>query len=487
MKNLIKKLIKKLPILIVFFAVVGYAIYEYKKSHKEGDNGDKTPLLSGELKDVEKIRLSNASLSLSIVQEKGDWFLKKPLQDFVDFSELSRWFHALQDHKLKLISEEPNIQWEEYHLKNPSVVEITFSSSNVITFSVSEKTAFDGSWFIKKEGRLFLGESDLGREVNERTLDSYRSKKLLHSFGHPLTIRFQKKNHQPLNFIWKNSQWTYPEDKTLPLDYNHLNTFWTDLSSLKGNQITSPVTKDNLQKFNLSKPFVEISLGFEKTEDAIFIRFSPIKEGTVYGYASKRNYILKFSEADFEQILLSQDTIRDHGQPFRYKKEDAFQLQTKNGKFPFLTQVKPNSSTKKKSKRKKQEEQQWQITEPKNKMANSKKINAMLNAIYDLEGKKYKKESIGKVNRFLEIKNKSGEIVFKMEAGDSYNENGNKFFWVQTNLSQDKVGVLKESLDFIFEKNPFIKEKNTEKKKEDSSSSSTDKTENTKPSDTPKN
>ena len=124
--------------------------YCYRKSHKEGDNGDKTPLLSGELKDVEKIQLFNASLSLSIVQEKGDWFLKKPLEDFVDFSELSRWFHAPQDQKLKLISKEPNIQWEEYHLKNPSVVEITFSSGNVITFSVSEKTAFDGRWFIKK-------------------------------------------------------------------------------------------------------------------------------------------------------------------------------------------------------------------------------------------------------------------------------------------------------------------------------------------------
>ena len=347
MENLIKKLIKKLPVLIIFFAVVGYALYEYKKNQSEGDTKDRTPLLSGELKDVEKIRLSNASLSLLIIKEKGDWFLKKPLEDFVDFKELSRWFHALQDQKLKLISEKPDIQWEEYHLKNPAVVELTFSSGNVVTFSISEKASFDGNWFIKKEGRLFLGESDFGQEVNERTLDSYRSKKLLHSFGHPSTIKFQKKNQRPLNFTWKDSQWIYSEDKTLPLDSNHLNTFWTDLSSLKGNQIASPVTKVNLQKFNLTKPFVEISLSFEKKEDTTVIRFSSIKDGSVYGYASKRNYILKFSESDFEKILLSQDTIRDHGQPFRFKKETAFELQLQGGKFPFLTQL--NTSTKKKS------------------------------------------------------------------------------------------------------------------------------------------
>ena len=88
------------------------------------------------------------------------------------------------------------------------------------------------------------------------------------------------------------------------------------------------------------------------------------------------------------------------------------------------------------------------------------------------------------MNRSLEIKNKSGEIVFKLEAGDSYSENKNEFVWVQTNLSQDKVGVLKASLNFIFEKNPFVKEKPTEKKKEDSSPSSSDKTESIKSSDT---
>ena len=180
----------------------------------------------------------------------------------------------------------------------------------------------------------------------------------------------------------------------------------------------------------------------------------------------KRNYILKFSESDFEKILLSQDTIRDHGQPFRFKKETAFELQLQGGKFPFSTQL--SSSAKKKNKVKK-EERQWKIIEPKDKTANSKEIKALLNAIYDLEGKKYKKGSIGKVNHSLEIKNKSGEIVFKLEAGDSYSENKNEFVWVQTNLSQDKVGVLKASLDFIFEKNPFIKEKSIEKKEENSS------------------
>ena len=327
--------------------------------------------MSGELEDIEKIHLFNESLSLLIAKEKGDWFLKEPLEDFVDFTELSRWFRALQAQKLRLISEGPDIQWEEYHLKKPSTVEITFSSGNTKAFSVSEKSSFDGKWFVKKENQLFLGESELGPEVNKRTLDSYRSKKLLHSFGHPLTVKFQRKNQRPLNLGWKGSKWAYLEDK-IPLDSSHLNTFWTDLSSLKGNQIAGPITKANLQKFALLKPFVEISLKFEKKETTLLIRFSPVKEGAVYGYTSKRNYILKFSEADFEKILLSKENIRDHGQPFRYKKEEVSQLQLTGGKVSFSSQKKPSPSSeeikhrlKNKNELTEKQDSEWELIEPK--------------------------------------------------------------------------------------------------------------------------
>ena len=74
-----------------------------------------------------------------------------------------------------------------------------------------------------------------------------------------------------------------------------------------------------------------------------------------------------------------------------------------------------------------------------------------------------------------------------MEVGNSYSENKDKFFWIQTNLSSGKVGVLKESLDFIFEKNPIIKKKPAEKKDESPSPSSTDKKDTLKDSDTSKN
>lgn len=469
-------LIKKIPLFVIFFSVVGYAVYEYRKGLKEEENGDRVALFSAEWENVKEIRLSNKSLSLLTEKENGRWFLKKPLVDFADSSELSRWFNALKDQKIWLISDGPDIPWEKYYLQNPSRVEVTLSSGYKIRFFVSEKAAFDGKWFIRKGESLFLGESDFGQEVNERTLDSYRSKKLLHSFGHPLTVRFQKQGQRFLDFSWKESKWVYT-DKTFPLNEDRLNTFWSDLSELKGNEIVGSVTKENLKKFGLSEPFVKIVLNFEKEKKANVIRFSSIKgEGTVYGLTSNRGYILGVSKENFEKVLLSIEDIRDHSQPFRYKKEEAFRLQLQGKKFSYIVEKLPSTgkkdssnSSKEGDKKKKETKLEWQSIEPKNKKINLEEMNALLNTIYDLKGKKYKKGSIGKISHFLEIKNKAGELLFKMELGDSYTENKDEFFWVQTNLSKDKVGVLKESLDFIFKKSPFVKEKKKKLKKEESS------------------
>lgn len=471
MKNFIRKLIKKLPLFFVFFIVVGYAFYEYRKSLKE-EGKDGVSLLTEKLEDVEKIRLSNEASSLLIVKEKGDWFLKEPFEDFVDFIELSRWFEVLQSQRLKLVSEKPDIQWKDYYLESPPSVEISLLSGATTLFSVSKNPSFDGKWFVRKGKSLFLGSADLKKEVNEKTLNSYRSKKLLHSFGHPKRIQFNKREFKhSLDFSWEKSTWTYLKNKKLPLDSTHLNIFWTDLSSLKGDKIMGKATQANLKKWNLEKPFVKISLGFKKDEKDILIYFSSVKDDKVYSYTSERNYVLEISESQFEKILLSEENIRDHGQPFRYKKEEAFQIQLKSENISYTAQAGPHpSDTSKKDKKKKDSEEskdmEWHIKEPEGKKANSEELKALLNAIYNLEGKKYKQGSIGNIKKSLEIKSRSGELLFTMKAGDSYTKNKEMFFWLETNLSSDKVGISKSSLDFIFNKNPFKKEKTNETKDE---------------------
>lgn len=485
-KSFAKKLIKKLPLFFVFFAVVGYALFEYRKSLKE-EGKEGIALFKGTIEDATQIQLSNPSSSLLIAKKKGDWFLEKPLEDFVDFPELSSWFDTLQNHKLKLISEKPNIKWEDYHLKDASKVEIHFSSGDSIVFSVSKKPSFDGKWFVKKGESLFLGDTDLGKEVNEKTVDSYRSKKLLHSFGHPTKIQFQKKEwKRPLKFSWEKSTWTYLNQKTFPLNSTNMNMFWTELSSLKGERIVGEATPSNLKKWGLQNPSVTIMLGFpseeKKSTTETAIRFSPVKDGKVYGYTSGRNYIIEISETKFEEILLSEESIRDHEQPFRYKKEEAFQIQWKDKKTSYIVQRNLTPSEEKSKQEKKKEDlsedsQSWHIKEPKGKKANSEEINALLNVIYNLKGKKYKQGSIGKVKTSIEIRDQSNELLFKMEVGDSYRENEEEFSWVQTSLSTDKVGIPKELLQPIYEKNPFKEEKKPEEKeakKESENKESTD-------------
>lgn len=468
----VKKLIRKLPLFILFFSVVGYALYEYRKSlNEEEADGDRLPLFSGNFNEAEEIQISNDKFSLLIKKDKGDWFLKKPIEDFADFEDLSRWFEALQSEKLQLISEGSDIRWNEYHLTDPSMVEIRFSSGKNITFSVSRKPSFDGNWFVKKDGKLLLAKSSLGTQVNTKTLDSYRSKKLLHSFGHPTKVKFQEQGSRSLEFTWEKSKWTYVGGgKDFPLDLSYMNTFWTDLNSLKGIRISGPKSKANIKKFGLLKPFVIVSLDFGKDRKTRLIRFSQVKEDKVQALVSTRNYILEIPKEDFENILLSKDNIRDHSQPFRYDKEAASWIKLQGYSFSYTAKKQPSDSTKEKGKA----DFVWNLIEPKDKKIDSHKTSSLLNTIYNLEGKKYKKGSIGKIKASLEIKNQNNAPVFKMQAGDSYMEDKDEFVWVQTSLSADKVAVLKESLDFVFKENPLTEEREKESSVDETKTESSD-------------
>ena len=552
---MMRKFLGKLPLFAVFAAVTGFAFYEYRKSLGEGDKKEGAPLIQGFLKDTERIRLSNKSRSLLLVKENGDWRLKEPFEDFADSWALSEWRKALSEERLTLISDKPDISWEDYHLAEKSS-SVRFSEEE--SFSLSSRPAFDGKWFVKKGGALYLAQKSLGDHVHEKALDFFRSKQLLHFFERPTEIRLKKKGAAPLHFLWKDAAWTYAGRKSFPLDSSAVNMFWTHLSGLKGSRFASEAedspsasSKKNLflketRKKGLARPAIEISLGFSRPDPAgsagsasaegdaksekpkdILVRFSAVKDGKVFALSSERDFILEISKkSDWEKIALSRHDIRDHARPFGYNKEAAFSIRLKSektsytvqrGKAPLsggassfakaaspaapgLEELGPAASglagdkaavdtaadddsagdssalekrsgdqnsasskkkfwffsgkTKKDSFKKGESDEppQWTALDPKGRKVRSREVSALLNAVIDLRGKKYRRGSLRKIRRSLSILDSSGALLFSLRAGDSYKEDGENFFWTETNLSDDKIAVSKESLDFVFDK-----------------------------------
>ena len=556
-----KKFLRKLPLFAVFAAVTGFAFYEYRKSLGEGDKKEGAPLIRGLLKDAERIRFSNKkSYSLLLVKEGGDWRLKEPFEDFADSEALSEWRKTLSEERLTLISDKPDIAWENYYLtEKSSSVEIRFFDSAPVSFSLSARPAFDGKWFVKKGGALYLAGKELGEHVHEKPLDFFRSKQLLHFFERPTEIRLKKKGAAPLNFAWKDSAWTFvgANSQNFPLDSSALNMFWTHLSGLKGSRFvpleaeaSSAAPKKSrflkqIKEKGLRRPAIEITFGFSRPEEAsdekqapaadgasapsdgdkkakdknISVRFSALKNGKAFAVSSERDFILEISKkSDWEKIALSRNDIRDHARPFQYDKEAAFKIRLKSEKTAWTIQrgaapssggasssatadsdgplassgpgsdkaavnAEPRDSskdssaalaksgdknsasskkkfwffsgkTKKDSSKKSESDEapQWTALEPKGQKVRPQEVSALLNAAADLRGEKYRRGSLKKIRRSLEIWDSSGDLLFSLRAGDSYSEDEDDFFWTKTSRSDDKIAVLKESLDFVFDK-----------------------------------
>ena len=509
------KLKSKIPLFVLFFSVTGYALYEYRKSLKEegGEKEGHVPFLSRPFNDAVEVHLKKPDLSLSLIKKDGDWRLKKPVEDWASSTALSKWYDALGKERVRPVAAGSGpIDWGKYDLKEGAVqVEIVFSDQAKEKFLVSARPAFDGRWFVRWKEGLFLGSQNLGGEVKDKSLEAFRSKKLLRSTGHPVKARFQKRGSAPLVFVWDKFQWDFPSDKSFPLDRSALRSFWMDLSSLQALSVEKPASPSHLKKRKLFKnPFISIHLSFGENQKQT-VSVSALKDGAAFAHASGRDFILKIGEEDFKSLLLSKHKVRDHGHPFRFSKEQAFRIKvSENNQISYIVEKEESSG----------KESLWRLVswreEPKSlnakksaspggketlearaakktsgggnasklketdhdgqgaaqddgqdvgqdagqdkgeektkeKRAQSEEVNVFLNSILELKGQKYRKGRLKPSGRTIEIQDKDGALVFSLQEGHGTKDK-EKLIWVRTSIGSEQTAVLENSLNAVFNK-----------------------------------
>ncbi len=438
------KLIGPIFTSVIALAVGAWAFYEFQQSQKDQEQKEKaSSLLSLELEELKSFRIVKEDSQLKILKKEEQWFLEEPVQDRASFSEISRWFDEIKNQKVQKIQIKEDIDWKSYHLDSSPMVEIQ-SSSKKISFSVSKKSSFDGKYFIKKGKELFIGESYLHSEVNQKDFESFRSKKLLPAFlGHAQKIEFQGKWKGTLH--WKNHKWSMENLKGLPLDSVRLDGFWTDLSSMQAKAIHEVLSPSTLKKYNLNN---QTKITFHYPQKKIHLQISPIKEGSAFVTVSHRNFILELSEESAKKLILSDQEIRDHGFPFDYETRSIAQIERKSNKTSFSI---------------KKEKGEWQSLNKKEKV-DPKQVKQLLDKIQNLRGKKYKKaEPSAKSLRAIQIKNAKAELIFELKEIATNKLNT----WLKTNLWAEEIAVPKKDLEDILNKKIFLTDKTKTEEKKD--------------------
>ncbi|MBC6415762.1 MAG: DUF4340 domain-containing protein [Bdellovibrionales bacterium] len=427
---------------VLILTLGAFALYKYQKTLNQKE---KESLLFPQIKleDLKALRLFKTKEEfVSIVRKGESWFLLKPLKDLASLTELSRWFDEVSRQRVKELEEDVN--WQTYSFKKYPFVELDLKSGETLSFSVSSKRSFDDRWFVKKGNQLFIAESSLANEINNKNLEDFRSKKILPSLNHVTRIEFKGIE----NFVvdWKNQSW-FLEKRNLPLNQDLLDDFWNDLSSLKADSIADTVQKQD----QLDKVFLTLKLFYGEKE--FLLKMSPIKDTKVYISISHRDYIFEVSKDKLNKILVSKKDIYDYSFPFNYDvslanfieiktKQEKIKIQKEKGKWNLLEGSNQDLKNQVESKDKKSSEN---LDSDKKEDFNSK-IDDFLNQIKQLKVKDYQNVKDSKVLRSVVIKDAKNKLLFKLEELDQIKN----ISFLKTNLWKEGFALSKEETDKIF-------------------------------------
>ena len=441
MKNIGLKTMGRLGFSAIALAGALFAFYEYKKAEQEkAQKAADEKFLDKHIKDLKAFRIKKKGAVLSIAQEGKGWVLKQPVQDQASWAQISRWMDEITNQKVQEIKGIDEIKWEDWHLSDQAgLVEMDFADGSSLSFSVSEKSSFDGKYFIRKGDRLFVGERYFNNEVNEKNFEVFRSKSLLPAGApHAEKIQFHGLKGQ-FTLLWDNYKWSLEgaQENSLPLDFDRLDGWWTDISSLKADSVKEKATNSVLRKYGLNRPKLKIIFhsNFGKDSEEYSLKLSPIKDEKAFVALSHRDFILELSKEDAKLLPLSLDEVLDHSFPFKYEKSRASQIQISAGDQTAVF---------------KKKEGVWAWADPSDskKSLDNQKIEDILSKISQLKGEKYapfKKDL--KPNRSLQIKDEKGEVLLLLEEMAK----AGSHFRVKTNLWHELIFAPAKSIDEIFE------------------------------------
>ena len=494
-----KRWLSRLIYFVIVMGTASFAFYQYKQSQKEKQVEEKQNLVfpSLELSQVKSFSIEKGGEYIHVLNREGEWRLDSPVKDIADRDIVGDWIESVLSEKVQIIKEK-GVDWAEYGLdQNVSSIEIITNSGAKFSLDVSHYSAFDGNFYIKKEESLLLGKTSWA-SLTDKNGDYFRSYKVLNIGERPVLLYYDS-NLFTAHLEWDNYNWKWSDYKErqkntpvlFPLSHSELESYWSSFSNINFEKEVYPNTKGLRTRFKLTKPDIELQMEFKSkgprlsetsgsssvgkkeqiagdiTENQYkkwSLKISPEIEGQFYALVSTRDYIFTLSKEQRERILLTEKTIRDHRQPFQFKRNEVFFIEWKG--YNLDMQVK-------KEKEKWmliQVEEDKQVSEatPKRKL-NEEELKNVLNTLSNLSAKKYfgKEKSFVKIADLI-LKDKKKVPILKLELSDSFEwqdnkskDNKSKMIYVRSNKGQEVMALDFQTVASLFP--PSLLETNKEK------------------------
>lgn len=432
-----KKNLSSLIFAVVVAGVVGYALFEYRSSQEEvGEKAAEGRLISQADEDLTSLNLKTKDHQFLLKKDSGQWKITEPIQDLADSANVQSYLDTLVTQKTKLAEVEGTPNWDQYGLGDGQAVqiEVTNAAGKKFLILVGEKPAFDGSFYIKWDGKLYIGQTGWARII-EKLANDLRDKRIFRSEEIPSRIEIQSGSSKLI--LTKESSWQLASSKAqFALDQQKIEDFLSDLRKLKATEIVADNKTDakKLKEFKLTQPTERIRIEFaskEKKIEPVSLNLSvDNKDGFVI--TSAADPIYKLSLSDAEKLKKTVADFRDTKEPFRFALEKATSVHVRIGAIE--VKAKKEGST-------------WQLTEgkPEDEL-DSSKLEALLTKINGLEADSFVEgpgKGLNAPKGLIEIADGDGKNLLKLIWGDEFKAkaNGVPLFYVKSSLAKETLGV----------------------------------------------
>ena len=376
--NLKKNLIWWLVYLSFVAGTALFAFFEYRQSQQEQKEKATRELIFPHLKpkEIQSIILKDEKAEkkpISLFRERRRWKINSPVQDIADRDIIGDWLKTLLAEKVQIIKKGEN-HWAEYGLdKDVKTIEITTIYGKKLKINISYYSAFDGRFYIQKEGDLLLGDRGWA-SLTSKEGDDFRSYKIINELEHPSFIEYRSSSFLA-HLKWENNHWQWANKEgqelarrpgSFPLAQSELSAYWSSFKNMsfeKKQVLGQGVALGDSPASKAGKPIAEFRIGFLKgaalestsstsnkadkqPEDANKISISSNEEeaeesqkdsshldvleikirpdldikGQLYVSVSDREGLFILSKEKGKELFLTEQKIRDHSYPFQFEK-----------------------------------------------------------------------------------------------------------------------------------------------------------------------
>jgi len=463
-KILKKDFVKTGVFALIVSIVLLLAVFEIKKFQDEEELVEiKDRVVRVAPSTVNRIQVQGHTLIRDV--EQGVWRTVSPINDYLNFRAVEDWLaKALSFDGRNLSDGDEKVRWVDFGFLENSPKIIYFSKKDAYAVSISEKTAFDGSVYLKfqknKETPLLLSSNPEWSSTFAKKVQELRSLKVFDwtvsdSSSEARVLKVSQKNKEVLSLFKEGEAWKSARKEKWTISKVKVEAFLSDLKQYLHKGFAD-------SKMRLEKSLVTVYVGDQKKNGFSVNIYK--KKKKVYAVVSFRpEHVLKLDDEaldDFAPEAIEFREFTDLVKGFEVEGVVALKIRKNNENKVF-----------------RMKEGLWTKTDGKKIPAgfefNSSKVSKVLETFKSVQYKRYVKEKdvlFKSAKKKLYFYKDQKTIDMTYSVGQAYpcstsSKKIDKCLLVATNKVQGYYGVaLKDEVNSIF-KFGFVKK--IEKEKDD--------------------